>query len=94
MEFSPAAGGGPYTVTMVQSTQSPDPSVQPPPAVLIFGTLEDSGFLSAEAPAPIAGDHFVLNGSRFRVYRVAESDSAGDSEVNGFYLYLDNEEEE
>jgi hypothetical protein len=85
--FRPAAGGE-YTVQMIVSQNSPDPDVQPPPILCLFGTLDDSGFSAVDAPKPIDGDVCELDDHTYLVYLVKENRSGGSVETNAFWVYL------
>ena len=91
VQFSPKAGGGPFDVVMLRSVQVPDPDVQPPPVLVLFGTMDRSGFTDAGAPYPLRGDAFTMNGAFYECYLVKQDDSGGTPETNGTWCYLTQE---
>ena len=91
VQFSPKVGGGPFDVVMVHSTQVPDPDVQPPPLMVLFGTMDRSGFVDAGAPYPLRGDTFVFDGVSYECYLVKQDGSGGTFDTNGTWIYLTQE---
>jgi hypothetical protein len=85
--FRPAAGGE-YAVRLVVSQNAVDPAVQPPPILVLFGTMLDSGFLDVDAPKPVRGDSLELDDVSYGIYVVKEDRAGGTPDTNGFWLYL------
>lgn len=92
VKFTPAAGAGTsYDVRMTVSSNAPDPDVQPAPILVLFGTLDDSGFTAAGAPLPVKGDAFHFDGREYECYLVQQDRSGGMPGTNGTWCYLTQE---
>lgn len=88
VSFTPADGGGPYEVTMIVSSSGPDADVQPAPVLVLFGTLELSGFIAASAPRPLRGDFFHVDNILYECYLVKQDRAGGTPGTNGTWCYL------
>jgi hypothetical protein len=88
--FTPAASPTvPYTVQMVRDEDAPEGEALHAPLLVLFGTLDDSGFTDQEAPTPQKNDTVEWDGETYRIYDVKMDDAGGTEGTAGLWLYLD-----
>lgn len=83
---TPQSTGIPTTVQMVVWTPHPDVEITPGVTLILFGTLADSGFLTA----PIQNDSIQHRGRDYRVFSLASDSPTGEPMGDGIFLNCEN----
>jgi hypothetical protein len=87
--FLPAIIDAEYSVKMVIDEEAqPGYSGGPIPLMVLFGTLNDSGFTDLGAPPPLRNDRIRIDDMVYRIYEVKWDDAGGTEGRAGLWLYL------